>query len=84
MKNKVFIGGLSYQTTEESLIQELQKYGEVSSIRIVTDKETGRSKGFGFATFKTEEQASKVIECLNNQMFEGRRIGVKPNIDKKA
>ena len=83
MKNKIFIGGLNYQTSEEVLLAEISKFGEVLSLRIVTDRETGRSKGFGFATLKTEEQATKVIESLNNQMLEGRRIGVKPNIDKK-
>ena len=83
MKNKVFIGGLNYQTTEIALFDELSKYGKVISIRIVTDRETGKSKGFGFAAFETEESATKAIEGLNNQMFEGRRIGVKPNIDKK-
>ena len=83
MKNKVFVGGLNYQTTEKSLFDELSKYGKVISIRIVTDKDSGRSKGFGFATFETDEEASKAIEGLNNQMFEGRRIGVKPNIEKR-
>jgi len=82
VKNKIFIGGLNYQTTEQSLLAELQKYGKVISIRIVTDRESGKSKGFGFATFETDDQATKAIEGLNNQIFESRRVGVKPNIEK--
>ena len=79
---KVFIGGLNYNTSEDSLRSELEKFGKVVSIRIVTDFETGRSKGFGFATFESSESAKEAVEKLHNQIFEGRRIGVKPAIDK--
>ena len=81
-KNKVFIGGLSYDTTEQVLLEGLRKYGDVISIRIVTDRETGVSKGFGFATFKTDDEARKAIEGMSNTIFDGRRIGVKEAIDK--
>jgi RNA recognition motif-containing protein len=80
---KIFLGGLNYNTTEDSLLKELEKHGKVLSIRIVTDFETGRSKGFGFATYSTGEEAQKAIDSLNNELFEGKRIGVKQAIEKK-
>lgn len=83
VNNKVFIGGLNYSTTEQTLMQELSKYGVVTAIRIVTDRDTGRSKGFGFATFETADGAQKAIDALDNQMFDGRRIGVKESIERK-
>ena len=82
MNNKIFVGGLNYNTTEVSLRAALEVFGKVLSIRIVTDFETGKSKGFGFVTFEKPEAAQKAIENLNNQIFDGRRIGVKPAIDK--
>lgn len=82
MNNKIFVGGLNYNTTEVSLRAALEVFGKVLSIRIVTDFETGKSKGFGFVTFEKPEAAEKAIENLNNQIFDGRRIGVKPAIDK--
>lgn len=82
MGNKIFIGGLSYNTTESSLALALQEFGIVISIRIVTDMDTGRSRGFGFATFSTSVEAQRAIDGLNNTLFEGRRIGVKEAIDK--
>lgn len=83
MGNKIFIGGLNYQTTERDLFHELSKYGKVISIRLVTEKESGRSRGFAFATFIDENNANNAIEKMNNTMFDGRRVGVKPSIDKK-
>jgi RNA recognition motif-containing protein len=83
MGKKVFIGGLSYQTSEQSLLEHLQKVGHVTSIRIITERETGKSKGFGFATFGDDASAQAAIETLNGQEFEGRHIGVKPYIEKQ-
>ena len=82
MGNKVFIGGLSYETTEKKLTEALNQYGKVTALRIIVDRETGRSKGFGFATFEDSMQADKAIEALDNTEFDGRRIGVKKAIDK--
>jgi RNA recognition motif-containing protein len=81
-KNKVFIGGLNYNTTEDSLRSLLEKVGTVLILRIVTFHDTGKSRGFGFATFKTDEEAKKAVEELDNTMFEDMRIGVKPAVDK--
>lgn len=83
MGKKVFIGGLNYQTTEQGLLKHLEKFGHVTSIRIITERETNKSKGFGFATFSTAEGADKAISALNGQEVDGRRIGVKPYIEKQ-
>lgn len=82
MNNKVFIGGLNYDTTEDKLHEVLSAHGKVLTIRIITDRETGKSKGFGFATFESDEQATSAIASLDNTIFDGRRIGVKQSIDK--
>lgn len=79
---KIFIGGLNYDTSETLLMEELSKFGKVSSIRIVANKETGVSKGFGFATFQDEGCAEEAIKQLNNTVFDGRRIGVKEAIER--
>lgn len=83
MGNKVFIGGLSYSTTEKSLLDLLSTCGHVVSIRIVLDHETGKSKGFGFATFSKPEEVALAIEKLNGQQLDNRRIGVKEYIKKQ-
>ena len=82
MSNKLFIGGLNYSTTESKLYEELSKYGKVLTLRIIVDRETGKSKGFGFVTFESEDQAKSAIESLDNNEFDGRRIGVKKAIDR--
>lgn len=82
MKTKVFIGGLNFNTSEKMLMEKLSEYGHVVSLRIVTHPETGVSKGFGFATFADNAGASQAIEQLNNQVFDGRRIGVKEAIER--
>jgi RNA recognition motif-containing protein len=83
VNSKIFIGGLNYSTTEKLLLDALEKFGKVVSIRIVTDKDSGTSKGFGFATYESHESATKAIEELNNSIFDGRRIGVKESFERK-
>lgn len=81
--NKLFVGGLSYSTSEDTLLEEFQKYGVVKSIRIVTDRNTGKSLGFGFVTMGNGEQAKKAIDNLSDKVFDGRRIGVKPHLNPR-
>ena len=82
MNNKIFIGGLNYNTTESVLRSELEIFGKVVTLRVITDRETGKSKGYAFATYEDCSCAEKAIEALNNTMFDDRRIGVKPSIEK--
>lgn len=81
--NKLFIGGLSFSTTEKELIEELEKYGTILAVRLVMDSYTGKSKGFAFVTYEDADQAQSAIASLDNQEFGGRRIGVKPALDRK-
>ncbi len=76
MNKKLYIGGLPYSTTQESLREGFAAAGNVESAIVITDKMSGRSKGFGFVEFSTEEEAQKAVEMFNGQDFEGRRITV--------
>ena len=76
MANKLYVGGLSYSTTQESLKEYFSAAGEVASVNIITDKFSGRSKGFGFVEMKTDEEAATAIEMFNDKEFEGRTLKV--------
>lgn len=73
---KLFIGGVSYSTDENSLREAFSRYGEVLDARIIMDRETGRSRGFGFITFNSVEEASSAIQALDGQDLHGRRVRV--------
>ncbi|XP_047966137.1 glycine-rich RNA-binding protein 3, mitochondrial-like [Salvia hispanica] len=74
--SKVFVGGLSYQTDENSLREAFDKYGQVVEARVILDRETQRSRGFGFVTFATAEEASAAIQALDQQELHGRQVKV--------
>jgi cold-inducible RNA-binding protein len=76
MAKKLFVGGLPYETTEETLRENFSQAGTVESATIITDKMSGRSKGFGFVEMSSEEEAQKAIEMFNGKDFEGRNITV--------
>jgi RNA recognition motif-containing protein len=72
----IFVSNLSFKVDEESLKQLFQNYGEVTSCKIVTDKFTGRSRGFGFVEMKSEEEGQNAINGLNETDHDGRNISV--------
>ena len=72
----IFVGNLNFKVEEYDLKEIFEEYGEVSSAKIITDKFTGRSKGFGFIEMADSEQATKAIEELNGGELEGRNIVV--------
>ena len=76
MQNKLFVGNLSYDLTEDGLKQFFSQVGEVTDVVIIMDREKNRSKGFGFVTMSSEEEAQKAIEELNGQDLEGREIKI--------
>jgi RNA recognition motif-containing protein len=76
MGAKLYVGNLSYNVTEERLQQHFTQYGSVVSARIITDKFSGRSKGFGFVEMSSEQEAEKAINALNGTDFDGRNIVV--------
>jgi len=73
---KLYVGGVSYSTTENSLSEAFSKAGEVASVAIIMDKMTGRSKGFGFVEMATDEGAKAAIEMWNGKELDGRKLTV--------
>lgn len=75
MTTTLYVGNLPWGISEEELAQTFSTHGEVKSCRIITDRETGRSRGFGFVEV-SDEEAQKVIDSMNGQTFDGRAITV--------
>ncbi len=76
MSKKLYVGGLSYDTTEETLKETFSQAGTVESATIIMDKMSGRSKGFGFVEMSSEEEAKKAIETFDGKELDGRNIKV--------
>ena len=76
MAKKLYVGGLSYSTTEDALRQTFAEAGTVESATIIMDRMSGRSKGFGFVEMASEEEAQKAIETLNGKELDGRTLTV--------
>lgn len=76
MNNKLFVGNLPYTVNDGDLQQNFSEYGNVVSAKVMTDRETGRSKGFGFIEMGTDEEAQAAIEALNGMSVNGRAITV--------
>ena len=72
----IYIGNLSYRLKEKDLAQVLEEYGAVSSVKIITDRETGRSKGFGFVEYVDEANNQKAVDELDGKELDGRTINV--------
>lgn len=72
----IYVGNLSYTTSEDEIFELFEKIGEVDSARIISDRDTGRSKGFGFVEMTDAEQAKAAIEQLNGTEFGGRNLTV--------
>ena len=73
---KLFVGSLPFQTSDEELQKMFSAHGEVSSAKIIMDRQTGRSRGFGFVEMPNDEQAKAAIAALNNSNISGRQIVV--------
>ncbi len=76
MGKKLYVGNLSYSMTDDALSEAFSKIGQVESARVITDRDSGRSKGFGFVEMASESDATKAIEQMNGQMIEGRALNV--------
>ena len=76
MAQKLFIGGLSFSTSNERLREVFAQAGTVESAAVATDRETGRSRGFGFVEMATAEEAEAAITKFNGQELDGRRVNV--------
>jgi RNA recognition motif-containing protein len=85
MENKLYVGNLPYAAKEEDIKAYFSKAGTVTSVALITDRATGRAKGFGFVEMSTAEEAQKAISMFNGQDFMGRALTVnvaKPREDK--
>lgn len=76
MAKKLYVGGLSYDTTQDTLRDTFAQAGTVESAIIIMDKMSGRSKGFGFVEFSSDEEATKAIEMFNGKELDGRKLTV--------
>ena len=76
MGKRLYVGNLPFSATDESLMQMFQQAGQVESARIITDRDTGRNKGFGFVEMSTDQEAADAITKFNGADFEGRSVTV--------
>ncbi len=76
MGNRLFVGNLAYSVDDNTLEGAFAQFGSVQSARVLTDRDTGRSRGFGFVEMATDEEAAAAIDGLNDQDLDGRRIVV--------
>ncbi|HAU40392.1 MAG: rnp-1 like protein RNA-binding protein [Candidatus Peregrinibacteria bacterium GW2011_GWF2_43_17] len=74
MAKKLYVGGLPYSTTQDALKEAFSAAGNVTSATVITDRMSGRSKGFGFVELDNDDDAAKAIEMFNGKEFEGRKI----------
>ena len=80
----MYVSNLSFHTTDDDLRVLFEKFGTVSSAKVVTDRESGRSRGFGFVEMSAEKEAREAIQALNNKEIEGRAISVSIAKEKRA
>jgi RNA recognition motif-containing protein len=76
MGKKLYVGNLSYEVSDGDLTKMFETYGRVESAQVIMDRDTGRSKGFGFVEMKTDEEAQAAIGALNGQQMGGRALTV--------
>ena len=87
MSNKLYVGGLPYSVTDGKLEEIFQAHGTVESARVISDKFTGQSRGFGFVEMGSGNEAQKAIDALNGTQFDGRTLTVneaKPMADRNS
>jgi RNA recognition motif-containing protein len=82
MAKKLYVGNLSYNTTEDGLRNLFSEFGSVASAKIIFDRETGNSKGFGFIEMSSDEEATAAVAGINGREFDGRQLRVNEAMDK--
>ncbi|MFK7926797.1 MAG: RNA recognition motif domain-containing protein, partial [Myxococcota bacterium] len=84
MGNKLFVGGLAWATDDSGLHDAFSRFGEVSEAKVILDRETGRSRGFGFVTYNQEADAQSAIQALDGSSLDGRTIRVNEAQDRRG
>ena len=82
---KIYIGNMSYETTEDNIRQAFESFGEVTSVNVITDRETGRPKGFGFVEMSSDTEGQAAIDGLNSTDMNGRTVSVnvaRPRVER--
>jgi len=83
MSKTLFVGNLDWGVTQEDLQQEFSKFGDIEEAVVITDKFSGKSKGFGFVTYKNDEDSEKAKKEMNEQEIKGRKIVVDDKKEKE-
>ena len=83
MSNKLFVGGLSWGTTDDGLRAAFEQFGTINDAKVITDRDTGRSRGFGFVTFEDADDAATAIDKMNGTELDGRSLNVNVAQDKR-
>jgi cold-inducible RNA-binding protein len=73
---KIYVGNLNFRSTEETVTELFSGFGAVEEVALITDRDTGRPRGFGFVTMTNDDEAKKAIEELNGKDFEGRDLNI--------
>jgi cold-inducible RNA-binding protein len=81
--NKIFVGSLSWNTTDSDLLAAFEGFGAITESKVISDRNTGRSRGFGFVTFEAAEAAEKAIAEMNGTTLDGREITVTEAREKR-
>ena len=76
MSKKIFVGGLSWGTNDDALQQAFSRFGDVEEAKVIADRETGRSRGFGFVTFGADGSADEAVSAMNGTDLDGRTLKV--------
>jgi len=84
MSKKLFVGSLAWATTDDTLREAFARFGEVVDAKVITDRDTGRSRGFGFVTFADDAAAEEAIEAMNGSTLDGRTLNVDEAQDKRG
>lgn len=84
MAKKLFVGGLSWDTTEAGLKEAFERFGDLTEVKLITDRDTGRSRGFGFVTFAEQGSADRAVDEMNGAELDGRRISVDEARDRRG
>ena len=84
MGKKLYVGNLSYGTTEDELRSLFEQHGSTASVAVITDRETGRSRGFGFVEFETDASAAAALAALDGKDLDGRPLRVNEAHDRRG
>ena len=83
MSKRLFVGNLSFKTEDPQLREAFEQFGKVSDAKVITDRDTGRSRGFGFVTMEDPQAAENAIEAMNDYELDGRRLRVNEAEERK-